>query len=162
MLRWDVAHQMWVDRSFTPLNRQLANSKSARDNYVGESGANRRLGRAVDLRKLPQRKYDTTRRQRKHLGPYLPIVVQACRENEYSYEYKHGVVAHGAFTFALAKNLRSAGTAGRVPSFNQLVKATARELELLGYMQHPAVIGPSTKLRSQIPWCGDPRQRKRG
>lgn len=162
MLRWDIEHQMWVDRSFTPLNRQLTASKSTRDNYVGESGASRRLGRAVDLRKLPQRKYDTTRKQRKHLGPYLPIVVQACRENEYSYEYKHGVIAHGAFTFALAKNLRAAGTAGNVPNFNQLVKATARELESLGYMQHPAVIGPGAKLRSQVPWCADPpRRRKR-
>ena len=152
MLRWDSAHQMWVDRSFRAFNKGMAPTQAEQEKFVGQSGATRRLGRALDLRSLPQRQYDAIRKQRGHHGPYLPIVIQACREDEYSYEYKHGVISHGAFTFAMAKNLRTAAAAGHVPTFQQLIRDTAKELGDLGYAQHPAIIGPTFKLRSQVPW----------
>ena len=35
-------------------------------------------------------------------GPYLPLIIEACGEDEFSYEYRHGATSHGAFTFSLA------------------------------------------------------------
>lgn len=152
MLRWDAQHQMWLDRSFYPFNKDLTRTDAGDENFAGQSGVSRRMGRALELRSLPRREYDQARKARGHQGPYLPIVIQACREEEYSYEYRHGVISHGAFTFALAKNLRRSGVSGKIPTFQDLIRSTATELAELGYAQNPSIIGPSFKLRSQVPW----------
>lgn len=152
MLRWSAPHQMWVERTFRPFNRDLASSDDTEQLYAGVSGATRRLGRALELRSLTRRSYDALRRTRGHYGPYLPVVLQACREAELAYEYKHGVIAHGAFTFALAKNLRQSAGGDNPLTFQALVRQTAHELTELGYAQTPALIGPATKLRLPVPW----------
>lgn len=38
-------------------------------------------------------------------GPHLPVIIEACGEGEKSYEYRHGAVSHGAFTYSLGSGL---------------------------------------------------------
>jgi hypothetical protein len=75
------------------------------------------------------------------------MILEACRENEYAYEYRHGVTSYGAFTFALAQNLRGAARRGRPPSFEALLRQTGRTLTELKYDQHPVLVGPKAVLR---------------
>src|SRR4029079_5105286 len=86
-------------------NRSLANSAVGED-YLGSNGATHRLCRAVDLRGLENREYDRERKALRHKGPYLPVILEACREEQLSYEYRDGAASYGAFTFSLAKELR--------------------------------------------------------
>lgn len=129
MLQWDVEHSMWVPRRLRQLNRELAEDADVRRAYSGASGNVWRLGRAMNLRTLPHARYDQVRQAQGHRGPYLPIIFQACQENEYSYEYRHGVTSYGAFTYCLAKNLRRE----RKITFQDLARKTGEELHELDY-----------------------------
>jgi hypothetical protein len=149
-LRWSPEYEMWVPRDFKPLNRALAGKAE----YVGRCGAVKRLGRAASLLTLDDRAYDRTTRARGHRGPYLPLIVQACRESEYSYEYRHGVTSYGAFTYALARLLRRIAQHGKPPTFDGLVTRTAKDLAALGYDQHPVILGPKAVTSAPVPWHG--------
>ena len=40
----------------------------------------------------------------------MPVVLSACEEGGYAYEYHHGTIGYGVFTYALAKEFpQSAG-----------------------------------------------------
>ena len=55
---------------------------------------------------------------------YMPVVLTAC-EGAYAYEYHHGVIHHGVFTYALAKELRKAQEARETGlSFNNCAIAS--------------------------------------
>jgi len=127
--------------------------------YLGANGATHRIGRAVSLRTLPNRAYDRECRALKHRGPYLPIIFEACREEQLSYEYRDGVTSYGAFTYSLAKALRESRSAGRNPSFRTLAQLTASRLRALDYDQTPALVGPRRLLGRPIPWAR-PRSRR--
>jgi hypothetical protein len=148
-LRWDSARQMWTARELEVTNRSLAAQPDGEE-YLGASGALHRLGRTARLRTLENARYDRLRRELGHRGPYLPILLQACGEGELASEYRHGATAYGAFSFALARQLRM--TSRRGISFQQLVRRTASALAALGYDQHPQILGPSPKLRARVPW----------
>jgi hypothetical protein len=150
MLRWDKDKQMWVDRPLTPLNPTIARQRDGKD-FLGENKATVRLGRGIALRPMPNDEYDRTRRRLHHKGPFMPIVYEACGENELSYEYQHGAIGHGAFTYALAAALRRS----REPlTFTALLKETAKELKDLGYDQTPKIAGPKEVMRAHVPWSG--------
>src|SRR5262249_26085584 len=53
-------------------------------------------------RPSPPRQYARPRKQQRHAGPYLPIIYEACKEQELAYEYRHGVTSYGAFTYSLS------------------------------------------------------------
>ena len=72
----------------------------------------------------------------------------ACGESQLSFEYRHGVISYGAFTYALAQTLRSSK---QRPTFNALVRATGKLLAELGYDQKPAIVGPSKLLGKVVP-----------
>ena len=148
MLQWDVDHSMWVPRPLRQLNRELAEDPGVIPAYSGASGNVWRLGRAMNLRTLPYAQYDQVRETQGHRGPYLPIIFQACQEDEYSYEYRHGVTSYGAFTYCLAKNLRR----DRKITFQDLAQRTGEELHELDYDQTPALVGPKPLLRANVPW----------
>jgi hypothetical protein len=149
MLRWDAEHEMWVARALHRLNDELADDDAVRAEYVGASGSVCRFGRAVSLRTLPTKQYDLVRERLGHHGPYQPVIMQACHENEFASEYVHGSTSYGAFTYALAKNLRGR----RRITFERLVEETATELhDELGYEQRPLIVGPRDLLASQVPW----------
>jgi hypothetical protein len=157
-LRWNIELGMWQERSLPSPNRSLARSRMGAD-YLGETGATYRIGRAVSLRGLANRAYDRECRALKHRGPYLPIILEACQEAQLSYEYRDGVTSYGAFTYSLAKALRESRNAGINPSFRSLARLTASRLRALDYDQTPALVGPRALLGRSIPWVR-PRGRR--
>lgn len=150
-LRWDADRQMWVERRLPPPNPDLAGKEATRVAYVGESGATKRLGRAVSLRTLTDRQYDRTRTSLGHYGPYLPIIFEACQEDQFAMEYRHGVTSYGAFTYSVTRILREHWRARRRITFQQLHQQTATVLRDLGYDQTPAIIGPRVRLSRPVP-----------
>jgi metacaspase-1 len=151
MLRWDKQRQMWVARD---LPRAAAAPAAGGREVVGASRATRPLGRAVSLRPVSLGKAEQAQAQFGHDGPYLPVVYEACREDELAYEYRHGAISQGAFTYALAAILRRHGMSGHVPTYAELLEETARTLQELGYNQHPVMVGPKPRLEKTIPWQG--------
>jgi metacaspase-1 len=155
MLKWDMGKEMWVERKIESPNRELGSD------YVGEFKAKRRLGRAVSVRTLPNKQYDHARKIYDHKGPYLPMIYQACGEDQFSYEYRHGVTAYGAFTYCLARILRRYGYEGKGLTFDNLCKKIGDDLEDLGYDQSPCLIGPGDLRSKKVPWSGGESGKKR-
>jgi hypothetical protein len=148
-LKWDKASDMWVSRDFRPLNKQFSSRPEVNQAFFGKNGTSTRLGRASLVRRQSEAEYRRSkRRDDPNLGPYLPLIIEACQEKEFSYEYRHGVTSYGAFTFALALELRKR----KRISFKKLVDATATKLAELGYRQRPQILGPGVILDSTVPW----------
>jgi hypothetical protein len=158
-LRWNIDLGMWQERNIPSPNRSLARSRDGKK-FLGKRGDTYRMGRAVSLRTLSNRTYNREREALGHNGPYLPIILEACQEEQLSYEYRDGATSYGAFTFSLAKVLRESRTGGRNPNFHTLVASTAQRLEILGYDQTPSLVGPKRILGRPVPWV-KPRTRSR-
>lgn len=152
-LRWEADYQMWVPRD---LKIQLpGRGRDYSQKYIGKSGSKRRFGRGVALRTLPDPRYNRVRKELDHYGPYLPVLVEACQEDQLAYEYRHGVISHGAFTWSLVKLVRDRRSGARrqpLPSFNALVRDVGKTLAALDYDQAPVVVGPKHVLEKRIPW----------
>ena len=88
----------------------------------------------------------------RHHGPYLPVIIQACQEDELAYEYRHGVTSYGAFTFALAQELRSAEARGGM-NMDDLHERVALRLREMGYAQRPNIVGPALITQRPVQWC---------
>ena len=159
-LRWNRDLEMWEDRSLTSPNRSLAKSRHGSD-YVGTDGVTYRFGRGVALRTLSNRRYNRERTALGHKGPYLPIIFEACQEQELSYEYRDGATSYGAFTYSLAKVLRKARDRKRNPTFNALSRLTAARLKKLSYEQTPALVGARHLLDKPVPWTKQKSPRRR-
>jgi hypothetical protein len=159
-LCWDPTLGMWIERKLESTNPSLAQSQGGEE-FLGSTGATRRLGRGVMLRTLTNRRYDQERKALGHYGAYLPIIVEACQEHDFAYEYRDGANSYGAFTFSLVKLLRENRIQGRNPTFATLAKLTAARLQALGYQQTPNLLGPSRRLSQPIPWIKKQPQRKR-
>jgi hypothetical protein len=159
-LRWDAAEQMWVARDFKPLNRDIAAASYGRS-YLGDDGATYRLGRAASLRTLPNVEFNRTRTRLDHYGPYLPVLMEACREEQFSFEYRHGATSYGAYTYSLAEVLRENRAGGRNPDFNQLSAQVGAKLTRLRYDQNPVLVGPKGVLDEPIPWSRAVKAAKR-
>lgn len=149
-LRWEPSVEMWVPRELEPINSKFTDDKDAARRFAGASGAVLRLGRAMMLRQMPTTEYNRLKRKAKTtaLGPYLPVILQACQESEFSYEYRHGVESYGAFTYSMSRILRRA----KRITFANLVKETEKQLAALGYDQKPAILGPGKIVNATIPW----------
>jgi hypothetical protein len=150
-LQWNADLGMWEERRLRLPNRSLASSNVS-DAYLGVRGVKYRFGRAVALRGLPNKAYDRERKELRHKGPFLPIILEACREEELSYEYRDGAASYGAFTFCLAKVLRETRSVKQNPTFETLSKLTAARLRVLGYKQTPCLVGPQQIIRQPVPW----------
>jgi hypothetical protein len=149
-LKWDVEAEMWVDRSFERLNSDFApGDDEATRAYFGSNGATVRLGRAAMLRTAPQQEYKkAAAKADEPVGPFLPLIIQACEEGQLSYEYRHGATSYGAFTFCLASILRKEPKL----TFEQLVERVGSQLAELGYQQTPAILGPSAIREAPVPF----------
>lgn len=150
-LEWDVQRKVWKARAPKVPNKSLWKGKGGQQ-YLGKTGSNRRLGRATDLRALDNRNYNDLRKRFGHHGPYLPVILQACQEDELAFEYRHGVTPYGAFTYALVQELRAVGP-GHETSFVALGRAAARRLRDMGYDQRPDLVGPANVTGQPI-WLG--------
>lgn len=158
-LQWNAQERMWVARDIKSLNKSLLESSDGMA-YLGKRGVTRRLGRASMLRTLANREYDQTRKALNHLGPYLPIILGACGEDQLSYEYRDGVTSYGAYTFCLAQTLRAYRDQKNNLSFIQLSDLVKQKLHRLNYSQIPEIVGAKAKLKQEIPWL-PPRSVKR-
>jgi hypothetical protein len=150
-LRWESAEGMWVPRDFPELNPSLA-AKSYGADYVGKNGATRRFGRSMTLRTRPDKEYDKTRKELGHEGPYLPILLEACQEQEFSYEYRNGATSYGAYTFCMAQVLRESRGHGANLSFEQLSGRVTEKLHRLKYNQTPNLVGAKERVTAELPW----------
>ncbi|MBM3878163.1 MAG: caspase family protein [Verrucomicrobia bacterium] len=153
-LAWDGLEEMWVPRDLAQLDaqraRRMAERRQHRD-FFGEDGAVERLGRAAALRGADA-PFDRARRAYGHHGPYLPVILQACREQEFSYEYRHGTQSYGAFSYTLAQFVREQRKAGRTYSWSSLVESVGAKLVRLGYDQRPALVCPKALRDQPVPW----------
>lgn len=149
-LKWHLDTQMWVDRDFAPLNAAFSPDKEANDQFFGENRATVRLGRAAMLRRDSEKQYRSVAgaTKKKPVGPYLPLIIEACGENELSYEYRHGATSYGAFTFCLASVLREEAKI----SYKDLVAKVGERLSQLQYDQRPQILGPTIHMDAEVPW----------
>ena len=156
MMKWNAKEEMWETRPLEPANEDAQKWEDkagpGKVALVGESGATRRIGRAVPLRSLPDKEYNAVRTKLGHYGPYLPIILQACGEEEYSFEYRHGVISYGAFTYALAKGFRSNRSGKKPFTWTDLIKQTTETLHTLRYDQTPALVCADMFLNAPVPW----------
>ncbi|MDQ6734825.1 MAG: caspase family protein [Nitrospirota bacterium] len=158
-LKWNSKIGMWEDRDLRSPTRSIHGSKSRRESYLGSKGVTYRFGRGIGLRGLPSKTYKPERKGLRHKGPYLPVIFEACQEEELSYEYRHGAASYGAFTFSLAKVLHEDRAMGKNPTFHTLLRLTGKRLEDLQYEQTPCLVGPKQVLTRPIPWFR-PRTRR--
>lgn len=150
-LSWSPAEKMWVPRELPKLNPSLA-AKSYGADYVGKNGATRRFGRSMTLRTKPDKEYNRLRKELGHHGPYLPILLEACQEQEFSYEYRDGATSYGAYTFCMAQVLRESRGHGKNLSFAQLSERVTEKLHRLKYKQTPNLVGAKDRITADLPW----------
>ena len=150
-LEWDPKKRDWFERRIQSPNDKLCSGKM-RKSYLGETGFKRRLGRGINLLTMNNRSYNAARKRYGHHGPYLPVIIQACQEDELAYEYRHGATSFGAFTFALAQEMRSAEARVGL-SMDNLYKRVAKGLRQMGYAQRPNIVGPTRITQQPFQWC---------
>jgi hypothetical protein len=166
-LRWEQELEMWTERDLRPVNRAF-------QTWVQRKRKTRmtsRLGHAMVLRELETSSFNRRRRQLGHFGPYMPLLLYACREDQVALEYRHGSISHGAFTYALVKHVRTerkrlltlptARRQGELPNFEQLVRRVRGDLRRLGYEQHPQIAGPVKSRRACVPFLIADEDRRR-
>jgi hypothetical protein len=149
-LKWDLKTQMWVDRGFQRINPDFSTATKANAAFFGKDGAKLRLGRAGVLRAQTQKAEYRRAKQDQDgpVGPYLPLIIEACGEDQLSYEYRHGATSYGAFTFCLASLLREK----KGGTFAELVTAAKDRLVELQYGQTPQILGPTEVVNARVPW----------
>ena len=139
-----VKGRRWRSRQ---LNRLLPDWDAEKQRaYTGSNGTTYKIGRAVPLRRVAHEKFKELTELREHHGPYLPIVIEACRDNQLSYEHVTGAVTHGAFTYALMSEFKKPAEL----SFRKLEARVTRNLKGLGLDQHPQIVGPKIVLENPI------------
>lgn len=149
-LEWNAERNMWVPRGFkTSSLRSVVVDRSGKQNadrrleLLGTDGVTHRIGAAAPLRvqALGSGKRSKAR-PTKAVRPFMPLILQSCQENQYAYEYRHGVESHGAFTWCLSSVLRHHRPKGGA-SIAQLVTTVEKRLAELGYDQRPELRGPT-------------------
>jgi hypothetical protein len=151
MLRWNVREQMWEQRPLDPINENFGGTEEEKREYMGRNHATYRLGRGMRGRVLSANVYHKLRPDER--GPYLPVIIEACREGELSFEYRDGATSYGAFTYSFVKDLRAKPRS----SFMGAVASAAGTLKRMGYDQHPQLLGPKSVLNKPIPSRGRKR-----
>ncbi|MBS4098978.1 MAG: caspase family protein [Sulfuricella sp.] len=144
-VRWDADKAMWIPRNFAARERNLTNGIVVGDTL-------HRLGHAQAMRIPDKNAHKKALETYGHHGPYLPVLMQACREDQLASEYRHGVTSYGAYTYCLAQTLRSLRNDKKNPDFLTLSGKVACTLSELGFDQVPNLVGPKVVLGSKVPW----------
>ena len=86
MLKWNRERQLWEPRKLAE-ERELPRFLEGTDAYTGKSGASNRILRGVPLRALASDKKTRDIRETEygHKGPSLPLIFEACGEDQYAY-----------------------------------------------------------------------------
>jgi hypothetical protein len=118
---------------------------------VGRGRATRKLGRALGVRWLEESKkrkdggpLGRARKTFGHKGPYMPLLLEACQEDELAYEHTVGTTAHGAFSYFLARTIRAFKAKKRPLTVSQLMTRTASEVRKQ-YKQTPRLECPARR-----------------
>lgn len=149
-IQWDADKQMWFARKKLDLTTRMskANAETVR-RYLGNDGATQKLGRAVGRWSDDPAAFKAATRRLGHHGPYNPVIMAACREDQYAYEYTHGSVPYGAMTFMLVQQLRASG--GR-KTLEDIVKQCNNVLKTkLGYDQESQLYRPREHKQTRFP-----------
>ena len=153
-LQWCEEEQMWISRDLAEAEKgrgKLLRDRRHHAGIFGEEGDEHRLFRAAALR--PNDKdFDKARAAYGHHGPFLPVILQACQENQFSYEYRHGVTSYGAFTYSFAQYIRQMRKAGTPVSWQKLVVDVGAKLKRLRYDQKPGLVCPGPLKKALVPW----------
>nr|QQZ48724.1 hypothetical protein JKL49_14855 [Phenylobacterium glaciei] len=113
-----------MDREFERINADFSTSTKSNADFFGKGGSTLRLGRAAMLRaQTSQTEYRRAKTGAGAVGPYLPMIIEACGEDQLSFEYRHGATSYGAFTFCFASILREYKSL----TFAQLVERTKQK-----------------------------------
>jgi hypothetical protein len=147
--QWNPARRSWEPRKLRSLTSGM--EETAREGYSGVDGTTYKLGRALPLRRLNDAEYNRVRDLRGHKGPFLPVVLEACHENQLSYEYTNGSTTNGAFTYALVHEYRAAARRKAPTSFVELNRKIGIQIKRLGYDEEPQIIGPNDVVKGSIP-----------
>jgi metacaspase-1 len=167
MLKWNRERELWEPRQLAE-ERELPRFLEETKAYTGKSGASNRMLRGVPLRALVKDKETRDMREAEHghKGPYLPLIFEACGEDQYAYEYRDGVTAYGAFTYFITKTLfdlghEHAGTRRKGKfTFQDLVISVAEVMKPY-YNQQPQLVGPKAWRKAEVPWTTPRRARAR-
>ena len=158
MLRWDRKTQMWLPREqlahVTAKEERLIARAGDRESWLGESGSVRRMGRGTSLWTPSATQYREAKKANEHLGPYVPVMLEACGENELAYEYRHGVTAFGAFTYSVCSVLHQVAAMEKRPrlNFEQLIaRAAERIASVVAEPQNPQLHCADARRREPIP-----------
>jgi metacaspase-1 len=149
-IRWNAQRQLWVARERINLKQRL--DRSARrvvQRFVGANADTQRLGRAVCYWADDPRQYKAAKQRLGHKGPYNPVIVAACREDQYAEEYRHGAASFGALSFVLAKELRRSG--GRATLEDLLALCNEQMHDDLGLEQVAELYRPPGHAQTQFP-----------
>lgn len=152
-LRWNSEAQMWEQRRLAMSDKSLVADPKEMGLFLGRTGSTRRLGRAVRLWG-PEEKFEEVKAAYNHKGPYMPILLEACEEEQFSYEYRHGATAYGAFTYCLTKIVLEMRKARKQLTFEEVMNRTRRRLKALRYDQTPTLVGPKGKIDQFVPFLG--------
>lgn len=148
LLKWE--NGTWVPRWEPPREETKAEAKTAKKESMTRDAFLKRMGRASALRSTTGKGFKEACREQGHKGPYMPVILEACQENQFAYEYRHGATPHGAFTWLLVETLRKGLKKGQ--SWTDLVSRVNAGLEALRYPQSALVEGPSSVVSSPIGW----------
>jgi hypothetical protein len=152
-LQWNADLEMWEERTLGQAERDIAiTGKAKLDSYVGKKRATHRIGRAIPLRQNTVATYKKLKEELGHKGPYMPVILQACDEGQLSYEYRHGVVSHGAFTYSISRILRRMRETKKKVTLLDLKAQVTEDLKTLNYEQTPCLAGPTKRLEESLPW----------
>jgi metacaspase-1 len=150
---------MWEERDLRNLNPDFGGSRELRQEYMGQNCSTKKLGAAMSLRE-EQTATQYRKAPRERRGPYMPVVLTACQEDGFAYEYHHGTIGYGVFTFALAKEFRKAQAARETDvSFTDLSERVNATMETLHYDQVCDVKGPTAVCRGPV--LGLPQKKTR-
>ncbi|MFN4349233.1 MAG: caspase domain-containing protein [Hylemonella sp.] len=149
-IEWDVDKQMWFPRKKLDLRGRMnkAPAEVVR-RYLGMDGATQKMGRAVSRWSDDPTAFKAATRRLGHHGPYNPVLLAACREDQYAYEYTHGSVPYGAMTFMLIQQLRA--TAGRKTLEDVVTQCNSVLKSKLGYEQEVQLYRPREHKQTRFP-----------
>lgn len=151
-IKWDEEKEMWIERNLKLKGKRYFKNKAKGNSvYNGVNGKTNKLGRAFPLWS-EVREFEKARKKYGASGPYMPVILEACRENESAYEYRHGVTSYGAFTYSLTTILRQELRKGKKVSFENLMRLTAKQLKDLEYNQNPVLVGPKVRTEGVLPF----------
>jgi metacaspase-1 len=141
---------MWEERDLRSLNPDFGGSRDLRQKYMGRNCSTKKLGTAMSLREN-QTATEYRKAPRERRGPYMPVLLTACEEGGYAYEYHHGTIGYGVFTYALAKEFRKAQAAREKDvSFTELSERVNATMKRLHYDQISDVKGPKAACRAPV------------